>query len=405
VHFTLRQSSVRLLAVGAVAAAAVAAGGCGSSSSSGGSTSAAGSSSSSSAAAATTSATAATTSATASTSSGVAQAQQIVASAEVRPTKISATEQITTAIPKGKKIVYIGCGNSDCSIQANLLKAAGAKLGWTVDFINTDGSPQGEQSAFSTAINQKPNAIILNAETPALFSSLIKRANAAGIQFVTCCSTATAGGSSGVLYNVSTPQQDPPIGDDLAAYAVASEKGKATTLYVDVSAFQILSALNTSFKAELAKLCPSCGYNYLDISEANIGTPAMTSEIVSAARAHHVNVIALSLMSLMAPGLHAALVAAGLPNVEIEGQSPGPADYTAMKAGTENAGFPFDYLTVDYLMLNSLVDKWTGKPVVETPPPLWLITSKQVTPALEKQATPEIIPGYQQQFYTLWGIK
>jgi ribose transport system substrate-binding protein len=396
VHLTVRRVKGSLLAAGVLAAVAVGTTGCGSSSSSGNG----GSSGSTATAAASSS----TRTSSDSGSGGVAKAKQIVASAERRPSTISATEKVTTKIPAGKKIVFIGCGNSNCSIQANLLKSAAAELRWTVSFINTDGSPQGEQSAFSTAIAQKPNAIILNAETPSLFGSLIKRANAAGIQFVTCCSTATVGPSSGVLFNVSTPQQDPPIGDDLAAYAVAKQDGKANVLYVDVSAFQILTNLGTSFKAELTKLCPGCGYHYLDIPESALGTPAMTSQIVSAARADNVNTVVLSLQSLMAPGLHAALAAAGVTNPVIEGQSPGPADYTAMKAGTESAGFPFDYRTVDYLMLNSLVDKWTGKKVSLTPPPTWLVTAKQVTGAMEKDPIPIIIPGYREQFSKLWGV-
>jgi ABC-type sugar transport system substrate-binding protein len=318
-------------------------------------------------------------------SSSVPEAQAIVAKALKRPTTISVTKKILRKIPTGKKIFFISCGAQACTLQGDIVKQGAADLGWKSTFINTDGSPQQEQAAFETALRQGADGIILNAVTPSALSSQIAEAKAKGVLFVTCCSLAQV--PTDVLYNTSTSAQNAAIGKDLAAYVVANSGGKANVLYVDISIFQILSTLATSFRAELQALCPSCGYASIDTPLSALGTPT-----------------ALSVQSALAAGLPAALDAAGLGNVKIIGQGPGPADFAAFKSGDEEAGVPFDYYTVDYLMLDSMARKWAGVPVQHTAPPVWLATGLNTTPALTQKVVP-IVVNYRNLFLQLWGKK
>lgn len=334
---------------------------------------------------------------------GVTDAQAIVAAALKRPTTISVKKKVGKPIPKGKKIFFISCGAAACTLQGDIIKQGAADLGWKSTFINTDGSPQQEQAAFETALRQGANGIIVNAVTPSALSKQIAEAKAKGVLFVTCCSLAQV--PTDVLYNTSTSAQNAAIGKDLAAYVVATSGGKANVLYVDISIFQILSTLATSFKDVLQSLCPTCGYASIDTPLSALGTPTSVSNIVSYLRAHpNTNYVALSVQSALAAGLPAALNAAGLSNVKIVGQGPGPADFQAFKTGDEEAGVPFDYYTVDYLMLDAMARKWAGVRVQQTAPPVWLATGLNTTPVLTQKVAP-IVLNYRNLFLKLWGKK
>ena len=120
----------------------------------------------------------------------------------------------------------------------------------------TDGSPEKVQGAIDAAIRNGSDAVILNAADRDAYAKQIADAEAAGVQFVTCCSLATAG--DGLLYNTATDKQNGPIGDYLAAEVVSDSGGKADALYVNISAFQILAQVGETFEDGMKKYCPSC---------------------------------------------------------------------------------------------------------------------------------------------------
>ena len=127
-----------------------------------------------------------------------------------------------------------------------ILAEAAATLGWTVDQVATDGSPEKVQGAIDAAIRNGSDAVILNAADQDAYAKQIADAETAGVQFVTCCSLATAG--DGILYNTATDKQNGPIGDNLAAEVVSDSGGKADVLYVNISAFQILAQVGQTFE-------------------------------------------------------------------------------------------------------------------------------------------------------------
>ena len=162
----------------------------------------------------------------------------------------------TSRSPPGKKITFVSCGVEACAIQGPILAEAAATLGWTVDQVATDGSPEKVQGAIDAAIRNGSDAVILNAADKDAYAKQIADAQAAGVQFVTCCSLATAG--DGILYNTATDKQNGPIGDNLAAEVVSDSGGKADVLYVNISAFQILAQVGQTFEDGMKKYCPSC---------------------------------------------------------------------------------------------------------------------------------------------------
>lgn len=333
---------------------------------------------------------------------GLAAAKATVAKAAVRPTSISVTTPIDKPIPTGKKITFVSCGVEACAVQGPILTEAATTLGWTVDQVATDGSPEKVQGAIEAAIRNGSDAVILNAADKDAYAKQIADANKAGVQFVTCCSLATAGSSSGILYNTATDKQNGAIGDYLAAEIVSKSGGKAKALYVNISAFQILAQVGKTFEDGMKKYCSSCSVASLDIPLTSLGKDS-PDRIISYLRSHpDVNYIALSVSDALGAGLPAALKAAGLADkVTIVGQGGGSQNFADLKSGAIDALVPSDLYSYDYLMIDALARHWAGVPLVDAGPPYWLV-KKDTVPADTSKAFP-VVEGYEAQWKKLWG--
>jgi ABC-type sugar transport system substrate-binding protein len=339
------------------------------------------------------------TSASTSSSPTLSQAKQILQQGATRPASITLSTPIKKPIPTGKKLVFISCGAAQCQLQGNIVKEAASHLGWTSQTIATDGSPTQIQSAFTTALRNGADAVILNATTRAAIAKQLAQAQAKGVAFVGCCSTDSVG--NGYLYNTSTPQQNGKIGKYLAAAVAADAGGKgANTLYVDIPAFTILGALGDAFKSSYQTLCQGCKYNKISIALPQLANAPNT--IVSYLRSHpDTKYVALSVTDALGTGLPAALKAAGLNDIKIVGQGGDPTAFQALKQGQILALVPFDYYDVDYQMVDALARHFTGQKVEQTAPPLWLLT-KDNLPSSYTKLFPSVA-DYQSQFLKLWG--
>lgn len=331
---------------------------------------------------------------------GLEAAEATVAEAAVRPTSIPVTTPIDKPIPSGKKITFVSCGVEACAIQGPILAEGAATLGWTVEQVATDGSPEKVQGAIDAAIRNGSDAVILNAADRDAYAKQIADAEEAGVQFVTCCSLATAG--DGLLYNTATNKQNGPIGDYLAAEIVTDSGGAAHALYVNISAFEILAQVGETFEAGMDKYCSACSVDSIDIPLTSLGKDA-PDRIISYLRSHpDVNYVALSVSDALGAGLPAALKAAGLADkVTIVGQGGGSQNFADLESGAIGALVPADLYSYDYLMLDALARHWAGVPLVDAGPPYWLV-KKDTAPADTSKAFP-VVEDYEAQWKTLWG--
>ena len=331
---------------------------------------------------------------------GLEAAEATVAKAAVRPTTISVTTPIDKPIPTGKKITFVSCGVEACAIQGPILDAAASTLGWTVDQVATDGSPEKVQGAIESAIRGGSDAVILNAADRDAYSKQIADAQKAGVQFVTCCSLATTG--DGILFNTATATQNAPIGDYLAAEVVSQSGGKADALYVNISAFQILAEVGKTFEDGMKTYCASCTVDNLDIPLTSLGKDA-PDRIVSYLRSHpKVNYIVLSVSDALGAGLPAALKAAGLADkVTVIGQGGGSQNFADLKGGAIDALVPTDLYAYDYLMIDALARHWAGVPVLEAGPLFWLVKKDSVPEDTSKPFP--LVEDTEAQFKALWG--
>jgi ribose transport system substrate-binding protein len=332
---------------------------------------------------------------------GVAEALTLAKQSTARPTSIGITKPIGKPVPTGKKVVFISCGVAACEAQGDIIKQGAADLGWTATTIGTDGSPEQLQNAFETALRQGADAIILNAVNRASVAKQLEKAKQAGVAFVTSSSVDKTG--DGILANVAGTDNSAKIGENMAAEIVADSNGKANTLYVNISAFQILQALGDQFKSSYAKYCSSCQYASLDIPITSLGKDA-PDRIVSYLRSHpQVNYVVLSVSNALGSGLPAALRAAGLADkVKIVGQSGDSQTYQDLQANSLNSIVPYDYYTVDYMMLDALARHFAGAPPQNALPPLWIVNPQNMPAEATKGLFP-VVSSYRDEFKKLWG--
>jgi ribose transport system substrate-binding protein len=337
-----------------------------------------------------------------SSDSSVSAAQQLLAKYSTRPTAITQTTPIKKTIPTGKKITFISCGVEACAVQGPILQQGAKTLGWSVSQVGTDGSPEKVQNAIQAAVRNGTNAIILNAADVTTLGKSISDAKAKGVEFVTCCSLAKQG--QDVLFNTGTPEQNAPIGDILASKVVAQSGGKADAVYVNVSAFAILAAVGTEFEKKYKELCPDCKSAKIDIPLTSLGKDA-PDRIVSYLRSHpSVNYVVLSESGSLGAGLPAALRAAGLnTKVKVIGQGGNQQTYQDVKSGQVAGVTPSSLYGYDYSMLDALARKWSGEPVLKTPPEFWFMGSSDVPPAATRAAAFPLVTDYQTQWAKLWG--
>ena len=332
---------------------------------------------------------------------GVEKALSLAEKATTRPTSIGLTAAIDKDVPAGKKIAFISCGVEACEIQGDIIKQGAADLGWTASTIGTDGSPEQLQNAFETALRQGADGVILNAVNRDAVAKQIEKAEQQGVAFVTCCSIESEG--DGILRNVAGKENSGKIGENLAAEVVADSNGKADTLYVNISAFQILQTLGSQFETSYKEFCPECTYGSLDIPVTSLGKDA-PDRIVSYLRSHpQVNYVVLSVSNALGAGLPAALKAAGLADkVKLVGQSGDTLTFQDMAAGNIESVVPFDYYSVDYLMLDALARHFAGVPVEQAQPPTWIVKPDNM-PAEATEGLFPVVESYRDEFKQIWG--
>ena len=340
------------------------------------------------------------TSGSGSSSAKIDDAQAIVDKWEQRPTEITVTEPVGKPIPEGKRITYIACGVEVCALQGELLQEAADTLGWTVTTVNTDGTPEKVSGAIATAIRDKADAIITQAASKDVLAKPLADAKAAGIPVVTCCSTDPPGT---YLINTSTPEHGGRIGELMAAKVVVDSGGEAKSLFVNLSAFTILGEVGKKFESTMSDLCPDCTVDSVDIPLTSIGKD-VPDRIVSYLRSHPDTNYVFLVEGSLAPGVKAALQAAGLTDkVKLVVQGGNQPVYQEIAAGKPwLAAAPSAIVSYDYAEMDGLARHFAGAEVDENPvPELWLMTPDNAPDDIGKVLP--LVEDYKAQWAALWG--
>lgn len=306
------------------------------------------------------------------------------------------------AAKAGAKVMFIACGFAaeGCKGPADAAEEAGAAIGWKVTVLDGKFDPQIYSRSINQAIDQKYDAIILDAISADAVAEPLKAARKAGI-VVGSFDGANTPSDTGVNFEVDEPLKEQ--GENMANYMIWKTGGKAQVSLLNAPEFNVVNTWMTAAKDTFLK-CGTCAVNKEDqfvSSDAATRIPTLISS----------NLRQNPNMNVVIGGYDAALISA-IPTMTATPEKPvliggfngispmlqfirdGKANATsavAMKWGTWAA---FDNV-------NRLLQ---GKPIVEQKIPTRLITAENVK---------DIAPGaqwdgdadYKTTFKNIWAGK
>ena len=326
------------------------------------------------------------------------KAVALLAQYTTRPTTFSLTVPVGKPIPTGKTIAYINCGNTICASQGPILETAAKVLGWTVNTINTDGTPAQIQNAWAQVLRQKPDGVIYTSTPRAQINAQIHAVAAAGIPIAACCEADEAG--DGIIYYSENKSAIAKEGPAIATWIAATSGGSGDAVFANTPEFPILSGIASTLKSSLAEQCSGCSLSELDLPLSSIGKNA-TDLIVSYLRTHpKTKYVALS-TDLVGLGLPGMLKSAGLKDIKTIGNAPGTPTLQYIATGQQAASIIYPEYENMYAMLDALARKITGVPVQPAiDPPVFIGTQKNLP---SSTTLFPVVPDLEAIFAKLWG--
>lgn len=335
-----------------------------------------------------------------SSSADVSAAQAALAPYLNHPSAFPATTPLTKRPAAGSRFVYLQCSTPICAQIGQLLVAPTKALGVSLTVINSGSSAASSQAAAAAALADKPAAVLLPAVDPQVFGNSIQQLDSAGI------AVAGVGIINGQPYGVQVSEGGMAsiqlAGTLMADWVVAREGSNANVVFFGTPELNFSPLMQTGFKNEMARVCPSCSVSYQQIPVATFGSTA-PSTVISYLQAHPgTNTVVFASME-GATGLAAALKDAGM-HVTTLGFAPSPSNLQDIKSGGLTAGLGLDLPVQEWNQVNLAAQLLAHQQIgtAELNPDLQFLTQQNVTTADTLQGWTGY-PDLAQRFAQLWS--
>jgi ribose transport system substrate-binding protein len=342
---------------------------------------------------------------TTASSPGLAAAEKTVAKYSSPPTTLTVSQPLPSAPPKGKTVVFLQCEVQQCIDGGDGFRAAAAAIGWKVKTLawkSTDPATLVSALQQALTLSPKPYAVSLSGLPQAVWASEEAAYAKANVLMVPW-SLGPVTTNKTVIANILAPQDSELQGKLLADWFIADSQGKGKVLQQDVPQFPTIGEVGSGFRNEVAKNCPGCSVTKLDVTGTQVATNGVTSAIVSALqRDPSIGYVASSDIAL-APGLPAALKAAGLSKVKILGGAATSIDEQNVREGLDAAVMQNDLVYCGWLIMDALLRHEAGLsfPINDGGLPQQILTKATVPPAGANALVPA---GYPNLFKKLWQV-
>lgn len=151
-----------------------------------------------------------------------------VAEEHIKSAQIGPTEPIKNPIPKGKKLIYVNCGQPACTTQGEYFAEAAQVLGWTVEEIAAEPTPQSIQASFEEVVRKKPDGVASAGFGPALYPKQVKALNEMNIPIFESTGEVESG-EAGITYDPSglKKRQNSPASSPTRRSATSAPKERS----------------------------------------------------------------------------------------------------------------------------------------------------------------------------------
>jgi ribose transport system substrate-binding protein len=335
-------------------------------------------------------------------SAGVATAEAKMKEFLATPSQINITTPLKSPAPSGKKVIFVGTSEPSNVLAQNAVRQAVQAIDWSYSEISYDpANPATLQAAFQSALAKHPNYVVeAGVPTTLIPSSTIKQFQQAGVKLaITASYPSTL--SSTIIAGTDGYANDAQMGQELAYYFVANSDGEGDALIEHVPAYSILDAFTSEFTSTVKSLCPSCKYQFVNVTLPQLAAGQTSSLVVSALRrAPGVNYLVFD-DGDFADGITSALSAAGLSSVKVIGQAADTQGMAGLRAGTEAAWTGYSATYAGYETVDAMIRDAEGMPAApnEGVQPTQLLTSATVGPASVWNLPTDSLS----QFLKLWG--
>lgn len=334
-----------------------------------------------------------------------AAADEVAALIE-RPTEIANTAAFDGEVPADKTIMWIQCPVPACIQLAEPLRDGVEALGWSLEVVPHDGTPEGVKAAYAQAVREKPDAVVSSGFPRVMFEEELAQLAAAEIPVVQM--TVVDEPTDGITAVVHGPKRNAEAGRQLALYTVADADGPANVLWVTTAFPIVVPTLEGvdgegGFQPTLQKYCPDCSMEVLDIPIESIGVDD-SARVVAALQSNPDIDYVVGPLGDMFIGLPGALADAGIADqVTLVTHDQNPALSAAVEDGTIEAVVGFPGPENMFQIVDTLLRYFAGVDFEASydDMPGWIITQGEVPSTTEDYP---LIEDYQEQYKALWGV-
>jgi ribose transport system substrate-binding protein len=354
---------------------------------------------------------ASTTTASSSGASGVAAATAAIAPFETKPSAFNITQPLKSKPPKGATLAYMQCGAPECAELAAPIAVAAKELGMSVKIVKTGATAGTIAAAFNSAIQLKPDAVLVPALDPITWTKQLNELNSMKIPVVAW--TIPQQPTEKFAWQMLGGDDFAHVAELQADYVISKSNGKAVVSYYYAPEYTVFDIAAKAFKKEIEAKCPGCKVDLQQFPASSIGT-GLPGKVVSYLQQHpDTNWIAFAFGSPMA-GVPQALSKAGLTGkVQTITQSGSPApNYQYLKSGQQTVDLATSKGEVEWGAVDAAARAITGQanPVTKlgdsglntTQTPIQFLTKDNLT--FDSTQPWEAYPDFKDRFRKLWVI-
>ena len=333
---------------------------------------------------------------------GVAAAKAYEAQFLNTPTSIVINTPLSKKAPTGKTLIGLDSGLGSAKVLAQYWKQAAEEFGWTYKDLISGATPEAQQKAMESAIQQSPDGILTSGIPIATIQAQLAEAASKGIWVNTSASTDTA---TGAMFDTSiaNPDQLHEWGKMVAAFVVDQSNGKAVIQDFSLPVFPILEEFDKAFQAAIKEWCPTgCSVTEHAQQGTDIGTKT-PGNVVSVVQANPKTTWLVFDLGDLEIGVDAALSAAGITGQHIGGLTADTPNIAGLKAKKQDVWTAYSLPIVAYRQVDSMARKFIGDPIVNAQLPTQLLTQANINSAVNDSAGNYVgVADYRTQFQKLW---
>ncbi len=261
--------------------------------------------------------------------------------------------------PTGQTFAFLQCSTPVCGTFSQLLAPTQHLLGFKLSIFKAGASASSLQSAMSSIISSKPTAVVIPATNPEQYSNQLKQLATSKVPI----------SSNGIMYpaaygieaSVFDARLSTLSGKLLADWVISRHGSKSNSVFYNTPELDFSDYVESGYRQEMTRLCPSCTVRYVTIPVATVGNTAPQT-VANDLQSHPDTKTVVFASEETATGLPAALKASGI-HVEVTGFAPDPTVVQYIKDGQITSGLGLDLAIMIWTQTDELARLTTGQPL------------------------------------------